>query len=123
MSGTAELADRPGLGPAVAAVEAGEAQVIVAAYFDRFFRSVRIKEEVVDYIEGLGGQVLTVDLGAISNATAASRLTGTIHAAVGQYQRDSARERSILAVTRAIDQGQVPWSQTAPATSAHRTAS
>jgi DNA invertase Pin-like site-specific DNA recombinase len=34
---------RPGLSRAVAAVEAGEADVIVAAYFDRLMRSLRCR--------------------------------------------------------------------------------
>ena len=114
VSGAAELVDRPGLGPAVAAVKEGKAEVIVAAFFDRFFRSPAIKDEVVGYIEAVGGQVLTADLGVISNATAADVFNGDIHAVLGRYVRGMARERSIAAVTRAIDQGKVPWSQTPP---------
>ncbi|MDX6680050.1 MAG: Resolvase, terminal domain [Solirubrobacteraceae bacterium] len=58
---------QPGLSRAVAAVEAGAADVIVAAYFDRLVRSVRVREELATRSESAGGQVLAVDVGRITN--------------------------------------------------------
>jgi site-specific DNA recombinase len=114
VSGGADLADRPGLGPAVERVERGEVEVIVAAYFDRFFRSLQVQGEVVGRVEAAGGRVESVDMGEISNATATGELTATMHGAIGQYFRRQAKEKSVAAVTQAIAQGKVPWSQTAP---------
>jgi DNA invertase Pin-like site-specific DNA recombinase len=52
VSGDADLANRPELSRASAAVESGEADIIVAAYFDRFFRSLDVQSEVIKRIEG-----------------------------------------------------------------------
>jgi DNA invertase Pin-like site-specific DNA recombinase len=50
VSGGRPLDQRPGLGPAVQAVESGDADVIVGAYFDRLFRSLRAQGEAVDRV-------------------------------------------------------------------------
>ncbi len=42
---------RDGLRTAVEAVEAGKADVIVAAYFDRLVRSLRVQDELVSRVE------------------------------------------------------------------------
>src|SRR4051794_38982223 len=47
VSGGKPLADRAGLRRAIEAVEAGQADVIVAAYFDRLVRSLRVQDELV----------------------------------------------------------------------------
>jgi DNA invertase Pin-like site-specific DNA recombinase len=67
VSGGRPLDAQPGLSRAVAAVEAGAADVIVAAYFDRLVRSVRVREELATRSESAGGQVLAVDVGRITN--------------------------------------------------------
>jgi hypothetical protein len=64
VSGGKDLDDRPGLGPAVRAIEAGEAEVIVGAYFDRLFRSLKAQGEAVERVERAGGQVRAVDVGS-----------------------------------------------------------
>src|SRR5687767_1088692 len=48
VSGGAPLERRPGLRRAVELVEAGEADVIVVAYFDRLVRSLAVQREVVE---------------------------------------------------------------------------
>src|SRR5277367_1711931 len=58
VSGGRPLDERPGLGPAVHAIENGEADVIAAAYFDRLFRSLTTQAEAVERVERAGGQVL-----------------------------------------------------------------
>src|ERR1700736_3256140 len=48
VSGTRPLARRKGLLQAVEAVEAGQADTIVVAYFDRLVRSIKVQAEIVD---------------------------------------------------------------------------
>ena len=64
MSGGAPLAQRPGLRRAVEMVEAGQADVVVVAYFDRLVRSLAVQAEVVERVERAGGAILAVDVGA-----------------------------------------------------------
>lgn len=58
VSGGTPLARRAGLRRAVEAVEAGEADVIVAAYFDRLMRSLSVQADVVQRVEKAGGAIL-----------------------------------------------------------------
>jgi DNA invertase Pin-like site-specific DNA recombinase len=109
VSGGATLDGRTGLGPAVAAVEAGDAGVIVAAYFDRFFRNLRVQDEVVQRVESAGGQVLAVDVGAVSHASAGQWLSSTMLGAVSEYHRRSIKERSAEGQARAVARGVCPW--------------
>ena len=73
ISGGADLDHRPGLRPAVEMVESGQVDAIVAAYFDRLFRSTAVQIEVLERIERAGGEVLTVDIGAIRSTTRPGR--------------------------------------------------
>ena len=63
VSGGTPLAKRPGLRRAVELVEAGEADVVVVAYFDRLVRSLTVQAEVVERVERAGGAILAVDVG------------------------------------------------------------
>ena len=54
---------------AVEAVECGEAQEIMAAYFDRLFRSLTTQREALERVERHGGRIGAVDFGHISDAT------------------------------------------------------
>src|SRR4051812_7979126 len=54
VSGGTPLEERHGLREAIEAVEAGEADVIVAAYFDRLVRSLRVQGELVTRVEKAG---------------------------------------------------------------------
>lgn len=111
VSGGKSLADRPGLGAAVAAIEDGKAEVVAAAYFDRLFRSLQTQAEVIDRIEKAGGRVLAVDVGHVTNASAGQWLSGTMMGAVSEYFRRSAKERSGEGQARAVARGAVPWSR------------
>src|SRR3954447_10074273 len=51
VSGGKPLDQRPGLSAAVAAIEAGTADVVASAYFDRMFRSLTTQGEVVERVE------------------------------------------------------------------------
>jgi DNA invertase Pin-like site-specific DNA recombinase len=62
VSGATPLKDRTGLREAVEAVEVGEADVIVAGYFDRFFRDLAVQREVVQRVRRAGDTCSQLDL-------------------------------------------------------------
>ena len=55
-----------GLRRAVELVEAGQADVVVVAYFDRLVRSLAVQAEVVERVERAGGAILAVDVGEVA---------------------------------------------------------
>ena len=114
VSGGTPLAHRDKLRRAVEEVEAGDADVIVVAYFDRLVRSLRVQGEVVDRVEAAGGQVLAVDVGPVTNASAGQWLSGTMLGAVSEYQRRTAAERSSEAQARAVERGVLPYPNVPP---------
>lgn len=109
VSGGRPLVQREHLLEAVEAIEAGQAEVLVVAYFDRLVRSLKVQGEVVSRVEGAGGQVLSVDAGAVSEKTASQWLSGTLLGAVHEYQRRSAAERSAAAQADAVARGVPPF--------------
>jgi DNA invertase Pin-like site-specific DNA recombinase len=111
VSGGNALAKRPGLGAAVAAIEAGEANVVAAAYFDRLFRSLSTQAEVIERVEKAGGQVLAVEVGHVTNGSAGQWLSGTMMGAASEYFRRSAKERSAEGQARAVARGATPWAR------------
>lgn len=114
VSGGTPLEQREGLRRAVEMVEAGDAEVIVAAYFDRLVRSLAVQGEVVSRVEAAGGRVLAVDVGEVSGASAGQWLTGTFLGAVAEYQRRTTRERTAGAQARAVERGVAPWANIPP---------
>lgn len=119
VSGSWGLEERPKLAAAVEAVEAGTHQVILAERFDRLFRpdhneNISVQRVVVRRVESAGGRLEPVRGTAISYATAESGLQADINEAVSRYTRRTAMERSWDAVEVAVEEGKVPWSQTAP---------
>jgi DNA invertase Pin-like site-specific DNA recombinase len=114
VSGGKPLEDRAGLRGAVEAVEAGRADVIVAAYFDRLVRSLRAQDELVSRVERAGGQVLALDVGRVTNGSAGQWLSGTMLGAVAEYARRTAAERSAEAQARAVARGVLPWPNVPP---------
>ncbi len=114
VSGGTPLEQRSGLRSAIEAVEAGNASVIVAAYFDRFFRSLKVQAETVERVEHAGGQVLAVDVGQVTNGSAGHWLTGTMLGAVAEYQRRTTAERTVEAQRRAVDRGVPPLASIPP---------
>jgi DNA invertase Pin-like site-specific DNA recombinase len=111
VSGGKPLDQRPGLTTAVAAIENGQADVVVAAYFDRLFRSLSMQAKVVERVEQAGGQVLAVDIGQVTHATAGQWLSGTMMGAVSEYFHRSAKERSAEGQARAVARGATPWAR------------
>jgi DNA invertase Pin-like site-specific DNA recombinase len=114
VSGGTPLDQRLGLRAAIEAVEAGRAEVIVAAYFDRLMRSLRVQDELVSRVERAGGQVLAVDVGPVTNGSAGQWLSGTLLGAVSEYQRRTAAERSGEAQRRAVERGVLPYANIPP---------
>ena len=114
VSGGTPLEDRAGLRRAVEAIEAGDADVLVAAYFDRLVRSLRVQDELVSRVEAAGGQVLAVDVGSVTNGSAGQWLSGTMLGAVSEYQRRTTAERTHEAQQRAINRGVAPWPNIPP---------
>ena len=55
-------------------VEAGQADHIVVAYFDRLVRSLKVQLEVIERVEKAGGEIFALDHGKLTNGTAATRL-------------------------------------------------
>jgi site-specific DNA recombinase len=111
VSGGTPLANREGLRTAVERVEAGEAQVVVAAYFDRLCRSLKVQGELIERVEAAGGQVLAVDVGQVTNGSAGQWLSGTLLGAVNEYQRRTTTERTAGAQARAVARGATPWAR------------
>jgi site-specific DNA recombinase len=111
VSGGTPLAKREGLRTAVERVEAGEAQVLVAAYFDRLCRSLKVQGELIERVEAAGGQVLAVDVGQVTNGSAGQWLSGTLLGAVNEYQRRTTTERTAGAQARAVARGATPWAR------------
>lgn len=105
VSGGKPLAKREGLREAVEAIENGEAEVLVAAYFDRLFRSLKVQAEVVERVERAGGSVMAVDIGRISSNSAAEWISGTMLGIVSEYYRRSTGERVKAADARAVARG------------------
>lgn len=114
VSGGTPLERRTGLHSAVEAIEAGDADVIVAAYFDRLVRSLRVQGEVVQRVERAGGSVLALDVGQITEGTAGQWLSGTMLGAVSEYQRRTTAERSGEAQRRAVERGVLPYPNIPP---------
>jgi DNA invertase Pin-like site-specific DNA recombinase len=114
VSGGAALEKRPGLRAAVEAIEAGRADVVVAAYFDRLFRSIKTQTAVLERIEAAGGGVLAVDVGAISGASAAKWLEASMHGMMAEYFKRQIGEKSSAAQARAVARGVPPLANIPP---------
>lgn len=114
VSGGTPLVDRVGLRAAVEAIEAGAAEVVVVAYFDRLFRSISVQAEVGERIEAAGGNILAADVGEVSSATAGQWISGGVLGLVAEYQRRSARERAGAAQAMAVAEGRAPFGSIPP---------
>jgi DNA invertase Pin-like site-specific DNA recombinase len=114
VSGGQDPRQRPGFGPAISRVESGEVKIIVAADLSRLFRDLDEQRRTIDAIEAVGGEFWTVADGRVTHETAQQELTANLNGSINHYQKRYAKEKSWLAVEVAIEQGKVPWSQTAP---------
>lgn len=113
VSGGAALAKRPGLRRAVKMVEAGEADVVVVAFFDRLVRSLKVQLEVAERVEAAGGQIVALDVGEVG-VGATGKLTAQFLGAVAEYHRNVTAERTSEAKRRAIARGVPTFSKIPP---------
>src|SRR5262249_49365182 len=114
VSGGAALERRHGLRQAVERVEAGQADVVVVAYFDRLVRSLAVQREVVERIEQAGGAIVAVDVGEVRADTASRWLSSTMLGMVAEYHRRVTAERTREAQVRAIAEGRPTFAQIPP---------
>jgi site-specific DNA recombinase len=103
------LDHRAGLMLSLEAVEAGKAEVVVAAYLDRLFRNTRVQHEFVERVERAGGSVLAVDAGKVSNGSATTWLTSGMLGMVAEFQARQGAEKTRAGLQAAIDRGHPPW--------------
>lgn len=115
VSGRRPLERRPGLRQAVADIESGRAQAVMVAYFDRLVRSLKTQAEVLERVEAKGGNVIALDVGQISNGTAAQWLSATMIGMVSEYYGRSVSERMRDSKQANIDKGIPPFPRVTPA--------
>lgn len=109
VSGGTPLAKRKGLLRAVEMVEAGEADIIEVAYFDRLVRSLKVQEQILDRVEAAGGKVYTLDFGRVSNGTASEWLQATQVGMMNEYYRRQIGEKTEDAKRDAVARGVAPF--------------
>jgi site-specific DNA recombinase len=105
ISGRKPLDKRKGLLPALQAIEAGHAKVLIVAYFDRLVRNLKVQFEVIERVEAAGGRVLAVDFGQINTQVAVQWLSSVIVGAMAEYQSRSVGERLATTQKMAIADG------------------
>lgn len=86
----------------------------MAADLSRLFRDIDHQRSTIAAVEAAGGEFWTVANGRVTHTTADGELTANLQGSMNHYQRRYAKEKSWLAVEVAIEQGKIPWSQTAP---------
>jgi site-specific DNA recombinase len=105
VSGSWDLSDRPKMAAAVAAIQAGTHQIILAERFDRLFRDLDVQRETIRLVEASGGRLATVRQGEISHATAEAEMHANIDGVMAQYTKRRASDSSWDAVELAIEAG------------------
>ena len=114
VSGKTPLAKRTGLLPSIEDVERGTADLVVVAYFDRLVRSLTIQADILDRVERAGGKVVALDVGEVSNETAASWLNATLHGMMAEYHVRITREKTGEAKRDAVERGVPPFPNIPP---------
>jgi site-specific DNA recombinase len=114
VSGKLPLAKRPGLLKAIELVEAGAADHIVVAYFDRLVRSLKVQLEVIERVERAGGEIYAIDHGRLTNGTAATRMSNNMMGAAFQYYAEVTGEKVKAAHERVVARGVLPNSRISP---------
>ncbi len=111
---SARSSSAPACSTAVEMVEAGQADHIVVAYFDRLVRSLKVQLEVIERVEKAGGEIFALDHGKLTNGTAATRLSTNMMGAVFQYFAEVTGEKVTAAQARAVARGVLPNSRIVP---------
>jgi predicted site-specific integrase-resolvase len=114
VSGMWPLERRKGLTEALRMIEDGEADVLMVAYFDRAFRSMKVKGEVIDRVDAAGGRLKALDTGDITHATTGQWLTSSIHGLFAEWYGKQARDKSGAAQEETIMKNGIPISNTVP---------
>jgi DNA invertase Pin-like site-specific DNA recombinase len=114
VSGKLPLSRRPGLLRAIEMVEAGGADHIVVAYFDRLVRSLKVQLEVIERVERAGGEIYAIDHGRLTNGTAATRMSNNMMGAAFQYYAEVTGEKVKAAQERVVARGVLPNSGISP---------
>lgn len=102
ISGSKDVAQRPGLGYALDLIESGHASILLVAKTDRLARGLRTLLDVIDRVERAGGAVVSVD-GTIDTSTAAGRFQTQVMGGVAELERAliSDRTKAALAIKKA----------------------
>ncbi|HEX4281358.1 MAG TPA: recombinase family protein, partial [Solirubrobacteraceae bacterium] len=108
VSGRLPLSERPGLLAATEMIEAGRADQLVVAYFDRLVRSLKVQLEVIERVERAGGEIFALDHGKLTNGTAAQRLSTNMLGSVFQYFAEITGKKVTAAQARAVARGVYP---------------
>ena len=97
-----KMSNRPGLAGAVAQLDRGEADVLVAAKVDRVSRSTADFAQLLDHAEKHGWAVVVLDV-AVDTTTAAGRLVVDVVSAAAQFEsrRIGERVKGVHAIRRA----------------------
>lgn len=114
VSGTLPLRRRKGLLPAIEMVQAGDADQIIVAYFDRLVRKLKVQLEVIELVEAAGGDIYALDHGRLTNGTAAVKLSTNMMGAVFQFYSEIIGEKVSPAQAEAIAKGVVPFPRLPP---------
>jgi site-specific DNA recombinase len=102
---SAKTLDRPGLGEALARIDAGEAEGLVIAKLDRLTRSVGDWNTLIDGWFGKRAALLSVG-DQIDTRTAAGRLVLNVLVSVAQWEREAIGERTAAALAHKKAQGE-----------------
>ena len=108
VSGKLPLSKRAGLLAAIEMIEAGRADQLVVAYFDRLVRSLKVQLEVIERVERAGGEIFALDHGKLTNGTAAQRLSTNMLGSVFQSFAEITGEKVTAAQARAVARGVYP---------------
>jgi site-specific DNA recombinase len=114
VSGGTALDARPQLSRAVALVEAGQAEVIVVAFFDRLVQSLAVQRELLERVEAAGGAILAVDVGEVRSDTASRWLSSTMLGMAAEYHRRVTAERTSEGKRQAVARGVAPFPNLPP---------
>lgn len=97
---------RPGYERTLAALEAGEANAVVAWHADRLHRRNVELERFLDVVERHGIEVATVQSGPVDLASPSGRMTARILASVATHEVEHSRERMKRAKAQMARDGQ-----------------
>lgn len=98
----------------MALVEAGQAEVIVVAFFDRLVRSLAVQRELLERVEAAGGAILAVDVGEVRSDTASRWLSSTMLGMAAEYHRRVTAERTSEGKRQAVARGVAPFPNLPP---------